>query len=211
MIKVYKSDKAPEKLAEAGYTCDEVKQAILNDQKDKCYLCERKVTTDYQVEHIVSRTNNKEKVNEWENLFLACNYCNDRKKHYYDDIPLPNQLEFENVISQTINLKTQKADFRISEINPQLTKLKELLDKLFNGKGICRNLMENRFWNDFMSVYRNFLRRVAAYKIDPTEENKQLVIEELSIEQSALGFKYAFLNRDAELWSEFQDYCKWNK
>ena len=48
MIKVYKSDKAPEKLAEAGYTCDEVKQAILNDQKDKCYLCERKVTTDYQ-------------------------------------------------------------------------------------------------------------------------------------------------------------------
>ena len=53
MIKVYKSDKAPEKLAEAGYTCDEVKQAILNDQKDKCYLCERKVTTDYQVEHIV--------------------------------------------------------------------------------------------------------------------------------------------------------------
>ena len=76
MIKVYKSDKAPEKLAEAGYTCDEVKQAILNDQKDKCYLCERKVTTDYQVEHIVSRTNNKEKVNEWENLFIACNYCN---------------------------------------------------------------------------------------------------------------------------------------
>ena len=52
MIKGYKSDKAPEKLAEAGYTCDEVKQAILNDQKDKCYLCERKVTTDYQVEHI---------------------------------------------------------------------------------------------------------------------------------------------------------------
>ena len=71
--------------------------------------------------------------------------------------------------------------------------------------------MENRFWDDFMRVYRNFLRRVAAYRIDPTEENKQLVIEELSIEQSALGFKYAFLNRDAELWSEFQDYCKWNK
>lgn len=38
MIKVYKSDKAPEKLAESGYTCDEVKQAILNDQKEfsKC-------------------------------------------------------------------------------------------------------------------------------------------------------------------------------
>ena len=38
MIKVYKSDKAPEKLAEAGYTCDEVKKAILNDQKEfsKC-------------------------------------------------------------------------------------------------------------------------------------------------------------------------------
>lgn len=42
MIKVYKSDKAPEKLAEAGYTCDEVKQAILNDQKTNAiYVNER--------------------------------------------------------------------------------------------------------------------------------------------------------------------------
>lgn len=41
MIKVYKSDKAPEKLAEAGYTCDEVKQAILNAQKEFSQMREK--------------------------------------------------------------------------------------------------------------------------------------------------------------------------
>lgn len=211
MIKLFKSEKAPDRLAEVGYNCDEVKQAILDDQKDKCYICERKVTTDYQVEHLASRSHHLEKENEWENLFIACNYCNDRKKHFYDDIPLPNQVEFENVISQNVDLKTQKAVFVVSGTDPQMLKLKDLLVKLFNGKGFCRNLMESRFWNQFMSVYRNFLRRIATYKVNPTEENKQIVIEELSIEQPALGFKYAFIKGDAELWSVFKDYCKWNK
>ena len=54
MIKVYKSEKTPDRLSEVGYNCDEVKQAILIDQHDKCYLCERKVTTDYEVEHFFS-------------------------------------------------------------------------------------------------------------------------------------------------------------
>lgn len=211
MIKVYKSENAPARLKEAGYKCDDVKKAILDDQKDKCYLCERRVTTDYQVEHLASRTNHVDKENDWENLFIACNYCNDRKKHLYDDIPLPNHVEFEDVISQRVNLETQKAEFVVNEADPQLLKLKELLVKLFNGKGICRNLMEARFWNEFMTAYRNFLRRVAAYRVNPTQANKQLVIDDLSIERPALGFKYAFIKDDVELWNVFKNYCKWNK
>lgn len=211
MIKVYKSEKAPGRLLEVGYNCDEVKRVILEDQNDKCYLCERKVTTDYQIEHLASRTHYEDKENEWENLFIACNYCNDRKKHFYDDIPLPNRVEFENVISQVVDLKTQKAEFVLTDSTPELLKLKELLGKLYNGRGICRNLMETRFWNEFMNDYRNFLRRVATYKVNPTEENKQIVIDDLSIEQTALGFKYAFIKCDIELWCVFKDYCKWNK
>lgn len=211
MIKVYKSEEAPARLVEAGYTCDEVKQAILDDQKEKCYLCERKVTTDYQVEHLVSRTHHGEMENEWKNLFIACNYCNDRKKHFYDDIPLPNEVVFEEEIYQTIDLKNQKAIFYPTSDGEQLKKLVTLLDKLYNGKSFCRNLMESRFWKDFIKSYVLFLRRAAAYKLQPTEENKLLIIAELSIGQPALGFKYSFLKNDQELWGTFKEYCIWNK
>lgn len=211
MIKVYKSEKAPARLYEAGYGCDEVKQAILDDQKDKCYLCERKVTTDYQVEHIASRTYNADKENEWKNLFIACNYCNDRKKHYYDDIPQPDELEFENVVEQTVDLNAQKVVFNTDVNDSQVRKLIVLLGKLFNGKGFCRNLMEKRFWDDFMTSYSSFLRRVAAYRRNPTDDNKKVVIADLGIEQPALGFKYAFLKSDKDLWSIFGAYCKWNR
>lgn len=124
---------------------------------------------------------------------------------------MPNRFDFEDVIFQWVDLKKQKAEFVVNDADPQLIKLKELLAKLFNGKGICRNLMEARFWNEFMTVYRNFLRRVAAYRVNPTQANKQIVIDDLNIERPALGFKYAFIKDDVELWNVFKDYCKWNK
>ena len=41
MIRVRKRGDAPEELATKGYTDDAVKRAILEDQDDKCYICER--------------------------------------------------------------------------------------------------------------------------------------------------------------------------
>ena len=72
MIRVRKRKVAPEELATKGYTDDAVKRAILEDQDDKCYICERKVTTDYQVEHLASQNAYAAGVNEWENLYIAC-------------------------------------------------------------------------------------------------------------------------------------------
>jgi len=55
MIRVRKREVAPEELVTKGYMDDAVKRVILEDQNDKCYVCERKVTTDYQVEHLSSQ------------------------------------------------------------------------------------------------------------------------------------------------------------
>lgn len=100
MIRVHKRKDAPSTLNLRGYKDDEVKKALLEDQHEKCYLCERKMTTDYEVEHLVSQKGDESKINEWNNLFVACNYCNDRKKNNYDDIPLPNGMDFEDIIQQ---------------------------------------------------------------------------------------------------------------
>lgn len=211
MIKVYKRATAPAELATKGYKCDEVKAAILEDQHDKCYLCERKVTTDYQVEHLASQKNNADKINDWENLFMACNYCNDRKKHYYDDIPLPSSQIFEEEIVQAVSKDSKKATFTPRDINNQsMVKLSVLLDKLYNGKKRTRNLMESRFWKEFFELYTAFMKRLADYQLDPSPDNKHLVEEELDHSAPILGFKYSVIKSNPNLWNTFSDCCKWS-
>lgn len=52
MIRVKKSHNAPSSLnTTSRYDGEDVKQQLLADQNDKCYLCERKRDTDFEIEH----------------------------------------------------------------------------------------------------------------------------------------------------------------
>lgn len=56
MIKVFKKLTSPESLtAQKKYDSEEVKQQLIADHQGKCYLCERTVTTDFQVEHLIAK------------------------------------------------------------------------------------------------------------------------------------------------------------
>lgn len=212
MIQVYKRKKAPEELASKGYKCDEVKEAILKDQHDKCYLCERKMTTDYQVEHLASQKHYANLTDEWNNLFMACNYCNDRKKHYYDDLPSPASLPFEELILHTVDEEKQKASFSNQQANDErLKRTAQLLEKLYNGKGNIRNLMEKRFWDVFHDLYLDYMRHINDYLQHPTDDNKRLIENDLNVSQPILAFKYAVIKRNSTLWAAFAPLCKWNK
>lgn len=212
MIKVAKTETAPPELQQKGYGCDEVKRQLLTDQKEKCYLCERKLTTDYQVEHLVSRHGNDALSNEWSNLFLSCGYCNDRKKHNYDDIPSPDSQNFEDLIEQRIDYSKGTATFTCMTQDEALTKLVKLLTVLFNGKDPRRrNLMENRFWKEIYEDYDSFIRHLGDYLQNRNPETRQLVVDSLDITQPNLGFKYRYLRDNPKLWEEFGDLCGWNK
>lgn len=214
MIRVFKREQVPATLATKGYMDDDVKQALLEDQHDKCYICERKMKTDYQVEHVESQTGVPGKVNEWSNLFVACNYCNDRKKHNYDEIPLPDSMNFEEIIQQHSDVMNEKMDFSTNSTDPSVTKLISLLDRIFNGKDQSkgRNLMEDRFWKmDVFPDYTGFLRRITAYKENPDENNYLLIAEDLNIDATLLGIKYDFIKKDAMLYEVFKDLMKWNR
>lgn len=215
MIKIYKRENAPTELAGKGYQCDEVKQAILEDQHNKCYLCERTLTTDYQVEHLASLIHHPRLKDEWSNLFVACNYCNDRKKSSYDDIPAPTSMLFEDIIKQSVCAIKQKAEFVLQDTQDSPThtstqRLVDLLEKLYNGKGRMRNLMEERFWKEFYDLYLNFMQHIANYIKTGTEESRQMIEADLTPDQPILGFKYAILKRNADLWKTFSYLCHWD-
>ena len=57
MIRVRKSGKVPRSLVEtATYDKDDVVRQLSEDQYEKCYICERHLTADFEIDHLCGRS-----------------------------------------------------------------------------------------------------------------------------------------------------------
>lgn len=212
MIRVRKSKEEPANLATKGYGDDEVKKTLLDDQDEKCYLCERRVGLDYEVEHLESQKGAEDKVDQWDNLFLACSYCNNRKKNNYDDIPHPNAENWEDIIKMRVDALEKKVVIETDLEDAGVKHMVKLLDVLHNGKDEkMRNLKESRFWNLLKDSYSEFIRHIEAYIDNPCEETKKLVKEDLDIKSEFLAIKYQKILSLPQLASVFEEDMKWNR
>lgn len=86
-----KSEKAKdslkkEKQKNGSYNTPEVNAALKEMFHGKCYICENKQITSYQIEHLIPHRGNVDLKYDWNNLFLACAHCNNTKLDKYDPI-----------------------------------------------------------------------------------------------------------------------------
>ena len=73
MIRERKSEKVPFSLLNTSqYDGEDVKEQLLKDQHGKCYICERKMGTDFEIEHFKSKNNNPELRQEWTKNGQTC-------------------------------------------------------------------------------------------------------------------------------------------
>ena len=54
------------------YNTDSVNAALKEMFHGKCYICENKAITSYQIEHLIPHRENKELKYDWQNLFWSC-------------------------------------------------------------------------------------------------------------------------------------------
>ena len=194
MIHVCKSNNPPSELASKGYNDDAVRSRLLEEQHDKCYLCERLLHTNYQVEHLKSKTHYPALINEWTNLFVACEYCNDKKLDDYDDILNPSECKVEQIIRQLFDAKSGRFIFeQASKLHSeQVDATIHLLNILFNGKKHnMLTLKEKRFRQDFFVSYNSFLKKLNNV-LASGKSDKSLWELKMELEASSefLGFKY---------------------
>ena len=181
MIRICKNADKPQTL-DKSYNTDEVCKQLLMDQNDKCYLCERRLTTDYQVEHFKSQANNGDLKQTWENLFVACGYCNNKKSNKYDDILDPTQYDIETIIEHSNDFVNQKAIFDSDNRTSEVLLTIKLLNLLFNGKLSYRNCREQRFYDEFIqkiepSASIRVIKTDAVYPEVVTISKKQTVLK----------------------------------
>ena len=197
-------------LTTSQYDGEDVKVQLLEDQHEKCYICKRKLGTDFEIEHFKSKNNYPELRQEWTNLFLACGYCNKKKSSSFDDNLYPLDTNIENEIEQRIDFSRNKASFTTAIDDAPHQNTVRMLHVFYNGKQKMRVIKEERFFDEAKQKMNRFLEKVNAFLMEPTPANRTLVAAELSIEQEMLGFKY-WVIRDNHLEAEFKDEIVWNK
>ena len=210
MIQLQKTTTAPASLATKNkYDGEDVKALLAKDHYDKCYICERQLTTDFQVEHLHSQEHYPDEKYNWDNLFFACSYCNGRKSANFDGIVNPTKEAIEEKIVQTLNY--DKADFATDDTSEAIQQTIVLLNRIFNGKNAIRKVREEKFFEEFLSKMNNFEKAINDYLSAPTPETKEVIRELLSIEQEFLGFKYWIIKNNPALFREFSNNIIWNK
>lgn len=212
MIRVVKSPNAPLSLLNTNdYDGDDVQEQLAKDQYRKCYLCERKRVTDYEIEHLRSEHNYPALRQEWTNLFYGCKYCNGRKSSSYDDILNPTSCNIEEEIIQEIDYGAKKAVFSTHVSETAYQKTVKLLQRIHNGKEGIRIKREEFFFEYLYGAINHFKQMVLDYLLNPTAENALCVSEELGIEKEFLGFKYWIIMKNDILRQRFGGEVKWNK
>ena len=212
MIQLQKTTTAPASLANKDkYYGEDVIDLLAKDHYDKCYICERQLTTDFQVEHLHSQEHYPDEKYNWENLFFVCSYCNGKKSANFDGIVNPTKEAIEEKIVQKLNYRDNKADFATDDTSEAIQQTIVLLNRVFNGKNVIRKVKEERFFEEFLSKMNNFEKAINDYLSTPTPETKQVIKELLSIKEEFLGFKYWVIKNNPTLSAEFSNDIIWNK
>lgn len=210
MIRVKKNADEPEGL-ETSYNAEGVCKQILEDQHNKCYLCERTVSTDYQVEHLQSQSHHSDLIKDWNNLFIACSYCNSRKSNKGDAILHPSTTNIEELIKQQNDFRSKKVTFMAQSGDNAVVQTSALLSRLYNGKGFIRSYREERFYEEYLCKLNVFQHTISQYLTTHNEIYKKAIIELLQMDSELLGFKYHIIKENAELYKEFGSCIIWNK
>ena len=212
MIRVAKSSVIPCSLSTTkAYDGSDVLQQLEDDHHMKCYLCERSLCTDFQVQHHQSKEIYPELRQDWNNLFWTCAYCNGKKLHQFDNLLHPATVNIEDEIEQIMDFSNKKAMFTPLKETDKHEETCRLLTRIHNGTKKMRTKREENFIEYVLGVVNNFYRLVCKYLSNPNDENSALVREELQIEKECLGFKYWIIKSKPQLLEAFGNDVIWNK
>ena len=87
------------KQSGCSYNTENVNKALKEVFYGKCYICENKNATSYQIEHLIPHRKDVELKYDWNNLFWSCAHCNNIKSDQYNPILDCTQEEVESLIA----------------------------------------------------------------------------------------------------------------
>lgn len=214
MVKIQKSNLPLEYTisCEQDYRTGIVLQRLLEDGFHKCYICEDKLPTSVNVEHIVP-TSKGGAAYDWGNLLLACAHCNQVKSNKYTQIVNCTEVDPESIFSLKIGcfpVDDIQVDVLKPETDKSISETKELLSAVYNGSSTpmrtveCQHL-RRRVFKDYLEFQKLLLLYMDSI---PDELRRRYKLEiEMEVNRSASfsAFKRSILKSAISKYPDLAD------
>ena len=200
---------AAEKAKSNGtYNTPSVNEALQDIFHEKCYVCESKDVSSWQIEHLTPHNDDKDLKFAWNNLFLACAHCNNTKLSHYvpiwdcTAIDVDEHIAFrkEGWFGKPEHLKFDSLDQRIETRNTC-----NLLNEVYYGstpqKKIEANFIRKKL-RDELGKFKNYVRDYAQAKGKSRTELRCTILKELSSSSAFAAFKRWLIRDHADMYGD---------
>lgn len=204
------------KEKDSGYNKPEVNEALVEMFRGKCYICENKEGSSYQIEHLKPHRGNPDLKYDWNNLFWVCAHCNNIKNANYEPILDCSQVEVDKKIAfrkEGFFGVQEKFVFNPLEDDKVVHNTVSLLRVAYYGdtpqkKIEARNLRKS-LRND-LSKFKNLVREYDEAEDYDKEDLKCAIRREVSINAPFAAFKRWVLWDNREKYKDLVEFCSLN-
>ena len=200
-----------------SYNTEHVNQALREVFHGKCYICENKEATSYQIEHLIPHRGDKKLKYDWNNLFWVCAHCNNIKSDKYEPILNCTTEPVEHLIAfrKTGYFGTdEKLEFTsVEEEREDVKNTIALLEAAYYGTTPQKKIEAQIIRKTLRQNLSNFKEYVREYQETEDKEEKEdigyLLKKELRDSAAFAAFK-RWLIWDNEMFSEIEQFIPEN-
>lgn len=205
------------KSSGSSYNTENVNAALKEVFYGKCYICENKEATSYQIEHLQPHRGEKELKYDWKNLFWVCAHCNNIKLDEYEPILDCTKEDVERIIAfrkKGYFGTEEKLEFiPLIENNESVQNTVALLKAVYYGTTSQKKIEARILRKNLRKSLSRFKEYVREYQEAEDEEEKEdigiLLRRELKSSSAFTAFK-RWLIWDNEMYSEVIKYIPEN-
>ncbi len=180
----------------------------------KCYICENRDITSWQIEHLRPHREEKNLKYDWDNLFLACAHCNNTKLAKYDPIIDCTKEDVEKLIAfrkkgyfgTEEELLFELLDFREETINTQ-----GLLREVYYGSTPQKKMeakILRRLLRKELAAFKEYVREYQEAEDEERADLECLLKKQLGDSSAFAAFKRWLIRDHRENYPELFDYIQ---
>lgn len=212
-VETKKTKAAKEALEQArknngSYNTKEVNMALNEIFHGKCYICENKEVTSYQIEHLIPHRGDADLKYDWNNLFWSCAHCNNIKADKYEPILDCTKVAVDEVIAfrKSGYFGTDEClHFEPLVESEEVRNTINLLKDAYYGTTIQKELEAKIIRKKLRKELRDFKEYVREYKEAEGEDREDLLClirSRLKANSPFAAFKRWLIRDNAEYYTE---------
>lgn len=201
-----------EKSKNGSYNTPEVNAALKEMFHGKCYICENKQITSYQIEHLIPHRGDIKLKYDWNNLFLACAHCNNIKLDKFDPIIDCTKEQVEELIAfrrEGYFGTDEKLTFDLLDSRIETQNTVKLLEAVYYGSTPQKKMeakILRRTLRKELAEFKEYVREYKEAEDEEREDLQYLLRQQLQDSSPFAAFKRWLIRDNKEFYLELLEY-----